>query len=762
MKIFLAGLVSGTIFFCVSVTLAGIWEIPACAWSRPLGDHPPGAAGAVKTKRGIPVGGIGSGNFMFNLCGSFGPWEFDGGVHKDIFLSPAGFLLREKSDGKCVTRALATEDCMEAWPKLEPGQGRYYALYPKAWFVYAGFKADVSLKQFSPIIKENYRETSFPVGIFQFMLFNPTSQPIEEAIAFSFPAVNREVTLDAAENQLQQDLENNIGAVVLKTANGGEWCLAVKSTEGTIFSWLTSWDAEADGNDIYQNFSNDGVLKNGALDNSFSAGAIAVKCTLAPGTTVEIPFVLAWDFPITRFTQASWYRRYTEYFNKEGENSFEIARQALLNYPEWEVKIDTWIEPIINEPAYPDWLKQGALNELYYDTFGGVFWENGCINQPEEFWGLHPDDHKYSCMECQDYAYTETFDVRHYECRHYLVLWPEIEKTVLKCFADFITDPENKDGRAAHDAGWAKINPYLTYGYGTTPLPWKDLPSKFIQQCYAYYYKTEDIDFLNYVWPACKRCYEFMKSTDLDEDYLPNNHGSDNTYDSFGLEGTSSLCGGLWIGALAAMEKFAEIKEATGLLEEIKIWSAGAKENFVSQLWDDPVGYFHIDVGSQYPDALQADGLNGQRYCETTGLEDIVPLEKLRSHYQQVYQRCVQPLKDYDGDESGDLGAINAIRKDGSPLKKGQQSDEVWTGTSYFLAAAMYNCGKRANDKKLMEAALKTAYGVYYQTWLNEESAYWFDTPEAWSAWDVKHYRALQYQRPRAIWELLLEIKNPY
>ena len=74
----------------------------------------------------------------------------------------------------------------------------------------------------------------------------------------------------------------------------------------------------------------------------------------------------------------------------------------------------------------------------------------------------------------------------------------------------------------------------------------------------------------------------------------------------------------------------------------------------------------------------------------------------------------------------------------------------------------MYHWGVRTNDDALKDHAMKTAYGVYYQTWLNEQTAYFFNTPEAWDASNPTVNRAQQYQRPRAVWELLLEIKDPF
>ena len=144
-----------------------------------------------------------------------------------------------------------------------------------------------------------------------------------------------------------------------------------------------------------------------------------------------------------------------------------------------------------------------------------------------------------------------------------------------------------------------------------------------------------------------------MKKTDTDGDCLPNNKGSDNTYDAWGLWGTSLLCGGLWVGALQTMERIAEIKE-DAVLDEIREWLKKARKNLDEKLWYGRRGYYKIDTESKYPTAIMADGLNGQRYCEAYGLENILPGERLKSHLRQVFERNVVPLKDYNGDGIGD------------------------------------------------------------------------------------------------------------
>jgi non-lysosomal glucosylceramidase len=737
------------------------WIVPSCAWTRPVGDHPAGATG--RTKRGIPLGGIGAGNFMFNLCGTFGPWELKTGYHEEKFLSQAAFHLFEQAPGQnAVIKTLATEGLLSGWNKISEESGTYSALYPKAWFTYQGTTADVMLKQFTPIIPHNYKESSYPVGVFQFKISNPTIDTLAVALMFTFPNAgygNDKRT--GFSNQFYR--ENGITGIVMKAAsseNGSttqntEWCIAAEEKPGLSISFCTSWNGNGNGSDIYNDFSDDGILLNGEIDTSFSASAIAVKIVLEPGAASVIPIVLSWDFPIVRFgSSTEWYRRYTEYFGLNAGHSFQIAEEALLNLNDWENKVDDWQGLIINEPDYPDWLKQAALNELYYDTFGGVFWENGCITKPEEsgYGTLPADDHKYFSMECNEYRYCETFDVRHYEARHYLELWPEIERDILKWFSDYIYNTPS--GSAPHDAGSPDSDPFFAFsGYGGN---WQDMPSKFIQQVYAYFKKTNDAGFLDFVWPACIKTYNYMKTHDSNHNGLPDNGNT--TYDTWGLYGDNLICGGLWIGALEAMEQMAAVKGDAGFSSQLKQEYDNAKIVLDTLLWRDDLQYFKIYPAST---AIMADGLNGQRYCETTGLAPVLPVEKISSHLNKVFELCVSPLQDYTGDGVGDLGAVNGRSSTGGSLGGGQPS-EVWTGSSYFIAAMMYHWGTQTNDEQLKERALKTAYGVYYTTWLNEQTAYFFNTPEAWNSSVPTQYRAQQYQRPRAVWELLLEIKNPF
>jgi len=92
---------------------------------------------------------------------------------------------------------------------------------------------------------------------------------------------------------------------------------------------------------------------------------------------------------------------------------------------------------------------------------------------------------------------------------------------------------------------------------------------------------------------------------------------------------------------------------------------------------------------------------------------------------------------------NGSIGAMNGVRKDGKIDKSSLQSQEVWAGTTYMLAATMINEG-------LIKEAFSTAKGIYDVTYIDK--GYWFSTPEAWTS--KGDYRSLTYMRALAIWAM--------
>ena len=132
-----------------------------------------------------------------------------------------------------------------------------------------------------------------------------------------------------------------------------------------------------------------------------------------------------------------------------------------------------------------------------------------------------------------------------------------------------------------------------------------------------------------------------------------------------------------------------------------------------------------------------SDQLAGEWYTAACGLPSIVPKEHALSAFRKIFDWNVKQYYD------GEWGAVNGMRPDGRLDGSNLQASEMWTGTTYALAAGMLQAG-------LVEEAFATAKGVYQAVY--SDFGLWFQTPEAINYEGT--YRALGYMRPLAIWAI--------
>ncbi|MDD5067256.1 MAG: GH116 family glycosyl-hydrolase, partial [bacterium] len=398
------------------------YPIPSCAWKRDLGSIPVNCS-SHSPNRGIALGGFGAGSFMYNLSGSFGPWQsLDNVLYQGTWLDSAAFHLYEKAGDqpsrvKCLS---ADRNLKPGWDKLQAKDAVYYALQPKGWVTYNNFLTRISMKFFSPVIPGNYKETSYPVAVWEFMVHNPLKVEAEVSLMLTFPGIFIGAAGVDHDFHSQWMADRDTKGIVLKSGKGlGEWCLASQERKARTISYLLDWDTGAKGDDVRDEFGTNGRLGDRSLDTGRSSGALAVRIRIKPGRTEYIPFVLSWDFPVVRFGQGTeWYKKYCEYFNSNGNNAFSLAQTGIRNYQAWERKVDSWMKPVIRSKKYPEWLKTAAFNELYYSQFGGIFYSSG-LRSKKDAYTLSRYRHIFFEMECMKYPFANTFDVRHYSSLPY-------------------------------------------------------------------------------------------------------------------------------------------------------------------------------------------------------------------------------------------------------------------------------------------------------------------------------------------------------
>ncbi|GKV12410.1 hypothetical protein SLEP1_g23552 [Rubroshorea leprosula] len=363
-------------------------------------------------------------------------------------------------------------------------------------------------------------------------------------------------------------------------------------------------------------------------------------------------------------------------------------------------------------------------------------------------------------LEGSEYLMWNTYDVHFYSSFALLMLFPKLELSIQRDFAVAVMmhDPSKKkimsDGRwvprkvlgaVPHDIGlndpWFEVNAYNLFYTDN----WKDLNSKFVLQVYRDFIATGDKNFAIAVWPSVYTAMAFLDQFDKDGDGMIENEGfPDQTYDAWSVTGVSAYCGGLWVAALQAASAIAlEIGDsASATYFHVKYQKAKA---VFGKLWNG--SYFNYDnSGGSCSRSILADQLAGQWYARACGLMPIADDNQVRSSLEKIYQFNVLKVK------GGMHGAVNGVLPNGEVDLATMQSREIWTGTTYALAANMIQEG-------MVDTAFKTAAGIYEVGWSQDGPGYSFQTPEAWNT--NGQYRSLCYMRPLAIWAMQWALTKP-
>ena len=798
----------------------------SCAWSHPFGlnwQQPYTVRYASNLddgpNHGMPLGGFGAGCIGRAPDGNVNLWHLDGGEHWFGTIPDCQFALFESDGRSSRAHALAVQPSQDAsrptaapplstWAwypasTAEHTTGRYEARYPISRTAYSGvFEAQVSCEAFSPILPGDYQRTSYPLAVFAWTLTNPTNRPLELSLLLSWrnttgwftntdpaaavhfrddgsPEHNYVPAIGRSEGQRNRWHEQGgLKGVLLDGASSqpiqegqGQWCLAlpdetVLAADGISAEIMrcSRWNPAGDGAELWAPFAANGSIpdsnndRRGNADDPASA-ALAVRFTLAPGASAQIPMVISWDLPVTAFaTGTRALRRYTDFFGAGGNNAAAIAAEGLENWRHWRQQIEAWQRPVLQRHDLPEPLRMALLNELYDLASGGSLWTAASPADPVGRFGV---------LECLDYAWYESLDVRLYGSFALLQLWPELDKAVLRSFARaipaadatlrpigwYFTQGKGRveaarklAGATPHDLGAPNERPFDATNYTAYQdcNLWKDLASDFVLQVWRSFKLApggEDVRFLADCWPAAVEALRYLKTFDVNDDGLPDNGGApDQTFDDWPLKGVSAYCGALWIAALeAALAMAQRLQLELGLdtssqQREFGQWLEQSRAHFDALLWNGE--YYKIDAESGTP-VVMADQLCGDFYARLLGLPPVVADERASSALQAIKEAC------FEGFEGGRLGVANGLRRDGTPLDpNGTHPLEVWTGINFGLAAYYRLMGEGETALAITGAVVDQVYSGGLQ----------FRTPEAITA--ARTFRACHYLRAMAIWAL--------
>ncbi|XP_009463414.1 PREDICTED: non-lysosomal glucosylceramidase [Nipponia nippon] len=680
---------------------------------------------------GCPLGGIGGGTITRGWRGEFCRWQLNPGIYHYETVIADQFTVCLRCKGQTVYQQVLSVErpsTLQGWNWGYCGHYAFYhALYPRAWMVYElpGQNVVLTCRQVSPVIPHDYKDSSLPVGVFVWEVENGRDEDVDVSIMFSLQ--NGTGTKDDRSGghwnepfAFEKEGEQVAGVLLHHCTRVNPFTLAISAREkaGTGVTHFTAFNPNpaGSGREVWH-----ALLQDGRLDSPAGESLRPLwdgwRGSREKHRTLEL--ALAWDMPRVHFgsKEKLHLRRYTRAFGSGGDAAPALSHHALTHYKEWERKIEAWQKPILD------------------NSF---------------------------CR--QEYRMYNTYDVHFYASFALVMLWPKLQISLQYDIAVTVVNEDVQPrqylmcGQTAqvklknvvpHDIGdpadepWQRVNAYLMHD----TADWKDLNLKFVLQVYRDYYLTRDSLYLRDMWPVCQAVMESELKFDTDNDGLIENGGfADQTYDAWVVNGASAYCGGLWLAAVCMMCKMAEVLGDAEIQQKYTDILSKGKEAFERMLWNGK--YYNYDSsGSDTSSSIMSDQCAGQWFLGACGLDqgefEVFPKSHVVSALKTIFEKNVMSFA------GGTMGAVNGMRPDGVPDTSSVQSNEVWIGVVYALAATMIQEG-------LVEEGFHTAEGCYRTVW--EQLGMAFQTPEAYR--EKKVYRSLAYMRPLSIWSMQLALER--
>uniref|UniRef100_A0A671NZC0 Non-lysosomal glucosylceramidase-like n=1 Tax=Sinocyclocheilus anshuiensis TaxID=1608454 RepID=A0A671NZC0_9TELE len=671
---------------------------------------------------GAPLGGIGGGSITRGWRGDFCRWQLNPGMYHYKTVIANQFTVCLRRGGQTVYQQVLSMDrppTLQDWNWGYCGEYAFYhALYPRSWTVYhlPGQNVTLTCRQVSPVIPHDYKDSSLPVAVFVWDIENKNDYALDVSIMFTM--VNGSGHKDDKSGghwnepfHLEKDGESVSGVLLHHQTPVNPYTLCIAAREKVIHQ--TAFSPKGTCSTLWSDLMTDGRLDS-PKDSSPPthkgeevAAALAVSCSVPANNHNSVEFSLAWDMPKITFgsRERIYVRRYTRYYGTKGDAAPSLSHYALTHYSKWEESIDEWQRPILQDGSLPAWYKSALFNELYFVVDGGTVW----VELPEDAdisGGLRPEDGglpaqpdvvkeygRFAYLEGQEYRMYNTYDVHFYASFALIMLWPKLALSVQYDIAGSVVQHDPTERLNLMNGRYSPVKTW-----GVVPHDIGD-PGKL---CIIGYH--------------------------------------DALTPSLCFWSSSAYCGGLWLASVCMMCKMARVLKCESVYQRYRDILERGRAAFDKLLWNGK--YYNYDSsGQSLSNSVMSDQCAGQWFLRASGLgEDdyqAFPKEKICSALKSVFDLNVMSFA------GGQMGAVNGMRPEGVPDRSSVQSDEVWVGVVYGLAATMIHEG-------MIEEGMHTTEGCYRAVW--ERMGMAFQTPEAYCEKGI--YRSLAYMRPLSIWAI--------
>jgi uncharacterized protein (DUF608 family) len=432
---------------------------------------------------------------------------------------------------------------------------------------------------------------------------------------------------------------------------------------------------------------------------SSPAGAVAARVTLPPGSSAEIPFLLAWHYP-NKYNEAGIWMG--AHYATPWSDAPAVARQAAGSLATLRARTEDFRRAFYDS-TLPWWLLDCiTANAAILRHAGVVFriangdvygWEgsNGCC-QP-------------TCTHVWGYE------------QSLARLFPELERDLRRI--DF-------KHQQRPDGGVNNRTEVPSPPRPTGEQPFADGHASCILKAYREALNSPDEGFLKEYWPHVRRAVDYLIGRDATahggepRGYLEDDQW--NTYDQ-ALHGVTTFISGYYLAALRAGEEWARHLDEGATADRWRAVFERGRKQLVELCWNGEYFQQHLpgyeQRGGEVGPGCMADQLIGQWWAHQLGLGYILPQEQVRAALQAVF------AYNFKSDLTGWKHAPRAFAgakdkgliictwpKGGRPAHVMLYSDEVWTGIEYQVAAHLIYEGLLEEGLAMVKAARDRYDGV--------------------------------------------------
>ncbi len=422
----------------------------------------------------------------------------------------------------------------------------------------------------------------------------------------------------------------------------------------------TEWD---DAARLWHEFSAHGVVSGQKVaPERHRNAALTQSLALGPHETATVTFMLGWHFPnhYDMTPQRNWLgHQYALWY----ADSDAVVRDVAANHAAWYAATKSFQDSLYASHMPP---KVADAINAQLTTFAKETW-----------W---TEDGTWAVWEGMGCCGLQTLDVGFYGSTPITLFFPEQEKIAMRLSARH----QNEEGKM----------PHFFPGNFEKPDAWDkiDLMPKFALMVYRDYLWTGDLDYLKEMWPVIKRAMAYDQRNDQNKDWLPDDHGADETYDGWEMEGSTSYVASIWLAGLAAGILMAQILGDDETAADYSHWLAQGQKSFDAQLWQGDYYQMSRNVANGHQSTgIMLVGMVGQWFAHLCDLGYVFPEEKVRKHNLAAFAHCRQatrPNMPYVNPQDG-IAYVNGVWPDGTGPKGEGQWSGPWTGTEYMYASAL-------------------------------------------------------------------------